>query len=169
MGRHHGDRRKVANGLDEGSRAITKVRVLCCSGAIAQGWKTTSFLVDQDILIDAGTGVGDLTREEMLRIEGLFLTHTHPDHVTYPPSMVNTVASYKAWWSKMPSASAKADSPACHAAAPTALPIQELSHIAPGRRYPIYIAHYQAIGNRSHLARTDSAWRRLRHLLALYA
>ena len=44
-----------------------KVRVLGCSGAIAQGCKTTSFLVDQDMLIDAGTGVGDLSRDEMLR------------------------------------------------------------------------------------------------------
>ena len=39
-----------------------RVRVLGCSGAIARDCKTTSFLVDQDVLIDAGTGVGDITR-----------------------------------------------------------------------------------------------------------
>ena len=38
-----------------------KVRVLGCSGAIAKNCRTTSFVLDRDVLIDAGTGVGDLT------------------------------------------------------------------------------------------------------------
>ena len=70
-----------------------KIRVLSCSGAIAQGCKTTSFLVDHDMLIDAGTGVGDLTREEMLRIDDLFLTHAHLDHIAYLPLMLDTIAA----------------------------------------------------------------------------
>ena len=70
-----------------------RVRVLGCSGAIARDCKTTSFLIDQDTLIDAGTGVGDLTREEMLRIEDLFLTHAHLDHIAYLPLMLDTIAA----------------------------------------------------------------------------
>ena len=70
-----------------------KIRVLGCSGAIAQRCKTTAFLVDHDILIDAGTGVGDLTREEMLRIDDLFLTHAHLDHIAYLPLMLDTIAA----------------------------------------------------------------------------
>jgi len=35
------------------------IRVLGCSGAIAAGCRTTSFLLGSDVLIDAGTGVGD--------------------------------------------------------------------------------------------------------------
>ena len=70
-----------------------KIRVLGCSGAIARGCKTTSFLVDHDMLIDAGTGVGDLTREEMLRIDDLFLTHAHLDHIAYLPLMLDTIAA----------------------------------------------------------------------------
>lgn len=35
-----------------------KIRVLGCSGAIAKNCRTTSFLVDSDLLVDAGTGVG---------------------------------------------------------------------------------------------------------------
>ena len=70
-----------------------KIRVLGCSGAIAQGCKTTAFLVDHDMLIDAGTGVGDLTREEMLRIDDLFLTHAHLDHIAYLPRMLDTIAA----------------------------------------------------------------------------
>ena len=37
------------------------LNVLGCSGAIAAGCKTTAFLLDGDVLIDAGTGVGDLS------------------------------------------------------------------------------------------------------------
>ena len=43
-----------------------KVRVLGCSGAIAKDCRTTSFLIGDSILLDAGTGVGDLTLEEMM-------------------------------------------------------------------------------------------------------
>ena len=70
-----------------------RVRVLGCSGAIARDCKTTSFLIDQDTLIDAGTGVGDLTREEMLRVQDVFLTHSHLDHVACLPLMVDTIAA----------------------------------------------------------------------------
>ena len=70
-----------------------KVRVLGCSGAIAKDCRTTSFLVDNDVLIDAGTGVGDLTLAEMARIEHVFLTHSHLDHVAALPLMVDAVAS----------------------------------------------------------------------------
>ncbi|RYF67894.1 MAG: 3',5'-cyclic-nucleotide phosphodiesterase, partial [Comamonadaceae bacterium] len=45
-----------------------KVRVLGCSGAIAKDCRTTSFLVGDDVLVDAGTGVGDLTLDEMRRV-----------------------------------------------------------------------------------------------------
>jgi len=51
-----------------------KVRVLGCSGAIAKDCRTTSFLIDGDVLIDAGTGVGDLTLEEMRGIDHVFMT-----------------------------------------------------------------------------------------------
>ena len=58
-----------------------QIRVLGCSGSIAAGCRTTSFLLDDDVLIDAGTGVGDLTLEEMVRIDHILVTHSHLDHV----------------------------------------------------------------------------------------
>ena len=61
--------------------AELQVRVLGCSGSIAAGCRTTSFLVDGDILVDAGTGVGDLTQEEIASIDHIFLSHSHLDHV----------------------------------------------------------------------------------------
>lgn len=72
-----------------------KVRVLGCSGAIAKDCRTTSFLLDSDTLIDAGTGVGDLTLEEMRRIDHVFLTHSHLDHVAALPLMVDAVAAMR--------------------------------------------------------------------------
>lgn len=68
-----------------------KVSVLGCSGGIGGSLRTTSLAVDQDILVDAGTGVGELSIEELARIDHVFLTHSHLDHVTSIPFMVDTV------------------------------------------------------------------------------
>ena len=68
-----------------------KIRVLGCSGGIGGGLRTTSFLVDEDILVDAGTGVGDLSLEALARIDHIFVTHSHLDHVTSIPFLVDTV------------------------------------------------------------------------------
>jgi ribonuclease BN (tRNA processing enzyme) len=70
-----------------------RVRVLGCSGAIAKDCRTTSFLIDGDVLVDAGTGVGDLTLQEMRGIKNVFLTHSHLDHVAALPLMVDAIAS----------------------------------------------------------------------------
>ena len=70
-----------------------KVRVLGCSGAIAKDCRTTSFLIDGDVLVDAGTGVGDLTLDEMRGIRHVLLTHSHLDHVAALPLMVDSIAS----------------------------------------------------------------------------
>lgn len=58
-----------------------QIRVLGCSGSIAAGNRTTSFLLDDDVLVDAGTGVGDLTLDEMARVDHILITHSHLDHV----------------------------------------------------------------------------------------
>jgi len=68
-----------------------KVRVLGCSGGIAKGVATTSFLIDDDILIDAGTGVGDLSIKEMLRIRHIFITHSHLDHIGSIALLIDTM------------------------------------------------------------------------------
>jgi ribonuclease BN (tRNA processing enzyme) len=68
-----------------------KVKVLGCSGGIGGELRTTSFLVDHDTLIDAGTGVGDLSINELSQIDHVFVTHSHMDHVTSIPFIVDTV------------------------------------------------------------------------------
>lgn len=68
-----------------------QLRVLGCSGGIGAGHRTTSFLVDDEILIDAGSGVGTLDFEEMSRIRHIFLTHSHLDHIHCIPLLIDTV------------------------------------------------------------------------------
>lgn len=72
-----------------------KLRILGCSGGIGAGLRTTSMLLDENILIDAGTGVGDLSLEEMTRIDHVFLTHSHLDHVTSLPFLLDTVGTMR--------------------------------------------------------------------------
>ena len=68
-----------------------RIRVLGCSGGIGGGLRTTALLVDEDVLIDAGTGVGDLSLENLAKIDHIFVSHSHLDHVTSIPFLVDTV------------------------------------------------------------------------------
>ena len=57
------------------------LNVLGCSGSISAGCKTTAFLLDGDVLIDAGSGAGDLSIEALARIDHILVSHSHLDHV----------------------------------------------------------------------------------------
>ncbi len=73
-----------------------RLRVLGCSGGIGgQHNRTTSFLVDQDILIDAGTGVGDLSLGELTLIDHIFVTHSHLDHVNSIAFFLDSVGALR--------------------------------------------------------------------------
>ena len=50
-----------------------RLTVLGCSGGISRGLRTTSFLWNEDVLIDAGTGVGDLDLDALRRIDHILL------------------------------------------------------------------------------------------------
>jgi len=74
-----------------------RLRVLGCSGGIGgPDLRTTSFLVDHDVLLDAGSGVGELPLAELVRIDHVFVTHSHLDHVTSIPFLVDTVGGMRA-------------------------------------------------------------------------
>jgi ribonuclease BN (tRNA processing enzyme) len=68
-----------------------KIKVLGCSGGIGGTLRTTSFVVDDDILLDAGTGVGDLSFEQLCKINHIFVTHSHLDHIAAIPLLLDTV------------------------------------------------------------------------------
>lgn len=73
-----------------------RVRILGCSGGIGGGRHTTSFLVDDDILIDAGSGVTRLELDAMARIRHLFITHAHLDHILALPPLLDSVGVERA-------------------------------------------------------------------------
>lgn len=68
-----------------------QIKILGCSGGVGGGLRTTSILVDHDILIDAGSGVGDLSMEALLAIDHIFISHSHLDHVAFIPFLIDTV------------------------------------------------------------------------------
>jgi ribonuclease BN (tRNA processing enzyme) len=73
-----------------------KVRVLGCSGGIGgRHLRTTSLLLDHDVLIDAGTGVEELSLGELKAIDHVFLTHSHLDHIASLPMLVDTVGEMR--------------------------------------------------------------------------
>lgn len=68
-----------------------RIRVLGCSGGIGAGSRTTALLIDDDVLIDAGTGIGDLALGDIDPIRHVFLTHAHLDHVAGLPMLVDRI------------------------------------------------------------------------------
>jgi ribonuclease BN (tRNA processing enzyme) len=77
-------------GTQKGSLKM-KLRILGCSGGIGGNLRTTAFLLDHDVLVDAGTGVGDLSLAEMCVIDHVFVTHSHLDHIACLPLLVDSV------------------------------------------------------------------------------
>ena len=68
-----------------------RIRILGCSGGIGAGSRTSALLIDDDVLIDAGTGIGDLALEDLDSIRHVFLTHAHLDHVAGLPMLADRV------------------------------------------------------------------------------
>ncbi len=73
-----------------------RVRILGCSGGIGgPSLRTTAMLVDHDILIDVGTGVGDLSIAELVQIDHVFITHSHLDHIACLPLIGDSVGDLR--------------------------------------------------------------------------
>ena len=62
-----------------------------CYGGIGGSMRTTSLLVDDDVLVDAGTGVTDLSLDALVKIDHIFITHSHLDHIAFIPLLLDTV------------------------------------------------------------------------------
>lgn len=73
-----------------------KLTVLGCSGGIGVRHEhTTALLLDEDILIDAGTGLAGLDLVQLTRIDYVFLTHSHLDHIAFLPLMLDAVGELR--------------------------------------------------------------------------
>jgi ribonuclease BN (tRNA processing enzyme) len=52
-------------------------------------------LLDHDVLIDAGTGVADLSLSELKQVDHVFVTHSHLDHIACIPFLVDAVGGMR--------------------------------------------------------------------------
>lgn len=73
-----------------------KLTVLGCSGGIGSGRHTTCLKLDDDVLIDAGSGLTTLDFEQLVKIDHVFLTHAHLDHVLGLPLLLDSVGDMRA-------------------------------------------------------------------------
>ncbi len=62
-----------------------RLRVLGCSGGELPRHRTTCFLVDGKLAIDAGALTASLELEDLLAVDDIVLTHSHFDHVKDVP------------------------------------------------------------------------------------
>ena len=68
-----------------------KIKVLGCSGGELPGHRTTCFLVDDRLAVDAGALTGSLSLDALLAIDDILLTHSHFDHVKDVPLLADLV------------------------------------------------------------------------------
>lgn len=69
-----------------------KIRVLGSSGSVAHEKNTTAFLIDDFLLLDAGTISRSLNSEGLSRITHIILTHAHLDHIKGIPFLAENRA-----------------------------------------------------------------------------
>ncbi|GLI33652.1 3',5'-cyclic-nucleotide phosphodiesterase [Desulforhabdus amnigena] len=70
-----------------------KIRVLGASGSEVPGHNSPAFLVDEFLLMDAGTISLSLDRDSQCKITHIFLTHAHLDHIKGIPFLVDNIVS----------------------------------------------------------------------------
>lgn len=66
-----------------------RLRVLGCSGGELPRHKTTCFLLDGTVALDAGALTSSLSLEELLAVDHVVLSHSHFDHVKDVPLMAD--------------------------------------------------------------------------------
>lgn len=68
-----------------------KVRVLGCSGAEFPGFNPPAFLIDGQILLDAGTIGASLSEDAQWKIRHVIVTHAHLDHIKGIPFLADNI------------------------------------------------------------------------------
>lgn len=68
-----------------------KIKVLGCSGAEFPGHNTPGFLLDDEILFDAGSLTNVLNGNRQWKIKNIFITHAHLDHIKGIPFLADNI------------------------------------------------------------------------------
>jgi cAMP phosphodiesterase len=72
---------------------VIELSLYGCNGGIGgAGRQTTCYGIGERIVIDAGTGLGTLSLDQLACIDHVVLTHAHLDHVACLPLMLDSVA-----------------------------------------------------------------------------
>jgi ribonuclease BN (tRNA processing enzyme) len=68
-----------------------KIRVLGCSGAEFPRHNTPGFLLDEEILFDAGSLTNALSEDDQWKLHTIFITHAHLDHIKGIPFLADNL------------------------------------------------------------------------------
>ncbi len=68
-----------------------KINVIGCSGAEFPGHNAPGFLLDDEILLDAGSLTNTLDEKAQLKIRHIFITHAHLDHIRSIPFLADNI------------------------------------------------------------------------------
>ena len=68
-----------------------KLRVLGSAGAEFPNFRPPAFLIDDQLLLDAGTIGSVLTEEEQWGLQNIFITHSHLDHIRAIPALADNI------------------------------------------------------------------------------
>ena len=68
-----------------------ELRILGCSGGEADGERLTGLLVNGCVAIDAGSITAALTVEEQVKIQHVFISHSHLDHICTLPFFTKNI------------------------------------------------------------------------------
>lgn len=68
-----------------------KLRVLGCAGAELPDFRPPAFLLDGQLLLDAGTIGSVLDEDEQWNIHTIFITHSHLDHIRSIPALADNI------------------------------------------------------------------------------
>lgn len=78
----------AARGLDECDGTAMRLKVLGAYGACDATHNLTGYLIDDRIAVDAGTLTSKLSLIQQSKIEAVFVTHAHADHIRDLPHLI---------------------------------------------------------------------------------
>lgn len=75
---------------------MIELQLIGCNGGIGGAARqTTCYGIGEQVVIDAGTGLGTLSLERLARIDHVVLTHAHMDHIAALPLMADSVGAWR--------------------------------------------------------------------------
>ena len=65
--------------------------MLGCAGGKAPGCQLTSFLINEELLLEGGSAASGLTIDEQARLTGVVVSHAHLDHIAELPYLADNI------------------------------------------------------------------------------